>query len=67
MLEAVARLAREFDVPCRVCMGNTWRARGRAGCMLPVMGESGVAMQRVCGGWSGIRRAGALVSDQIIK
>ena len=50
MLEAVAGLAREFDVPCQVCMEEYMACAvgGCGGCTLPVMGEDGVAMKRVC-------------------
>ena len=50
MLEAVAGLAREFDVPCQLCMEEYMACAvgGCAGCTLPVMGEGGMAMKRVC-------------------
>lgn len=50
MLEAVARLAREFDVPCQVCMEEYMACAvgGCAGCTVPVLGENGWAMKRVC-------------------
>lgn len=50
MLEAVARLAREFDVPCQVCMEEYMACAvgGCAGCTVPVLGEGGWAMKRVC-------------------
>ena len=50
MLEAVARLAREYDMPCQVCMEEYMACAvgGCAGCTLPVMGENGMAMKRVC-------------------
>ena len=50
MLEAVAKLAREFDVPCQVCMEEYMACAvgGCGGCTLPVMGENGMAMKRVC-------------------
>ena len=50
MLEAVARLARDFGLPCQVCVEEYMACAvgGCAGCTLPVMGEDGLAMQRVC-------------------
>ena len=50
MLEAVAKLAREFDAPCQVCMEEYMACAvgGCAGCALPVMGENGMTMKRVC-------------------
>ncbi len=50
MLEAVARLAREFEVPCQVCMEEYMACAvgGCAGCTVPVLGEKGWSMKRVC-------------------
>lgn len=50
MLEAVARLAREFDVPCQVCLEEYMACAvgGCAGCTVPVMTGDGMAMKRVC-------------------
>ena len=50
MLDAVARLAEEFGLPCQVCMEERMACAvgGCAGCALPVMGEDGMAMRRVC-------------------
>lgn len=50
MLEAVTRLAREFDLPCQVCLEEYMACAvgGCAGCTVAVMGEDGVAMKRVC-------------------
>ena len=50
MLEAVARLARESDVPCQVCMEEYMACAvgGCAGCTLAVRDEKGLAMKRVC-------------------
>lgn len=50
MLEAVARLAREFSLPCQVCMEEYMACAvgGCAGCTIEVMGEDGMAAKRVC-------------------
>ncbi len=51
MLEAVARLAREFDLRCQVCVEEYMACAvgGCAGCTIPVMGEDNqLSMKRVC-------------------
>ncbi len=50
MLEATARLAREFDLPCQVSMEEFMACGvgGCAGCVVEVQTESGPAMKRVC-------------------
>ncbi len=50
MLEAVARLAEEFALPCQVCMEEYMACAvgGCAGCAVKIVKEDGVAMKRVC-------------------
>ncbi len=50
MLEAVAALAAEFDLPCQVSLEEFMACGvgGCAGCVVPVATESGQVMQRVC-------------------
>jgi len=50
MLEAVARLARDYDVPCQVSLEEFMACAvgGCAGCVVKVQTESGPAMKRVC-------------------
>jgi dihydroorotate dehydrogenase electron transfer subunit len=50
MLEATARVARRFDVPCQVSLEEYMACAvgGCAGCTVPVVTESGLAMKRVC-------------------
>ena len=50
MLEAVARLAREFDLPCQVSLEEFMACAvgGCAGCAVEIMTETGPAMKRVC-------------------
>jgi dihydroorotate dehydrogenase electron transfer subunit len=50
MLEATARVARRFDVPCQVSLEEYMACAvgGCAGCAVPVVTESGLAMKRVC-------------------
>ena len=50
MLEAIARVARRFDVPCQVSLEEYMACAvgGCAGCAVPVVTESGLAMKRVC-------------------
>ncbi len=50
MLEAVARLAQEFDLPCQVSLEEFMACGvgGCAGCVVPVETEQGQAMRRVC-------------------
>nr|VFJ50325.1 MAG: dihydroorotate oxidase B, electron transfer subunit [Candidatus Kentron sp. DK]VFJ62193.1 MAG: dihydroorotate oxidase B, electron transfer subunit [Candidatus Kentron sp. DK] len=50
MLRATARLARQFDLPCQVCL-EEFMACGIgacAGCTVPVTTATGAAMRRVC-------------------
>lgn len=50
MLQAVARVARRFGVPCQVSLEEFMACAvgGCAGCAVPVVTESGLAMKRVC-------------------
>ena len=50
MLEAVARLSREFGLPCEVSMEEFMACGigGCAGCVVEVATPTGTAMQRVC-------------------
>lgn len=50
MLEAVAKLAREYDLPCQVSMEEYMACAvgGCAGCVVRVETENGPAMKRVC-------------------
>jgi dihydroorotate dehydrogenase electron transfer subunit len=50
MLEAVARLAADFDLPCQVSLEEYMACGvgGCAGCVVEVQTESGPAMRRVC-------------------
>lgn len=50
MLKAVAALAQEFDVVCKVSLEEYMACAvgGCAGCVVPVHGEHGIAMKRVC-------------------
>ena len=50
MLEAVAALAREYDLPCQVSLEEFMACAvgGCAGCVVEVRTDSGPAMQRVC-------------------
>ena len=50
MLEAVARLAREFRLPCQVSMEEFMACGvgGCAGCVVEVQTDKGPAMKRVC-------------------
>lgn len=50
MLHATARLAREFGLPCQVCLEEFMACGvgGCAGCAVPVLTEEGPAMKRVC-------------------
>ncbi len=50
MLQACARLARRFSVPCQVSLEEFMACAvgGCAGCAVPVVTESGLAMKRVC-------------------
>jgi dihydroorotate dehydrogenase electron transfer subunit len=50
MLEAVSRLANEFDLPCQVSLEEFMACGvgGCAGCVVPVTETEGTAMRRVC-------------------
>ena len=50
MLEAVAKLAKEFDLPCQVSLEEFMACAvgGCAGCVVEVQTEQGTAMKRVC-------------------
>ena len=50
MLEAVAALAREYDLPCQVSLEEFMACGvgGCAGCVVEVQTETGPAMKRVC-------------------
>ena len=50
MLEAVAKLAKEFDLPCQVSLEEFMACGvgGCAGCVVEVRTERGPAMKRVC-------------------
>jgi dihydroorotate dehydrogenase electron transfer subunit len=50
MLEAVAALARQYDIPCQVSLEEFMACGvgGCAGCVVSVETESGQAMKRVC-------------------
>ncbi len=50
MLEAVARLASEYDLPCQVSLEEFMACAvgGCAGCVVEVQTDNGPAMQRVC-------------------
>lgn len=50
MLEAVAKLAREFNLPCQVSLEEFMACAvgGCAGCAVPVQTDEGLAMKRVC-------------------
>jgi dihydroorotate dehydrogenase electron transfer subunit len=50
MLEAVAKLAKEYDIPCQVSLEEFMACAvgGCAGCVVEVATEDGPAMKRVC-------------------
>jgi len=50
MLEAVAKLAKEFDLPCQVSLEEFMACAvgGCAGCVVEVKTDKGLAMKRVC-------------------
>lgn len=50
MLEAVAKLARDYDLPCQVSLEEFMACAvgGCAGCVVEVQTDNGPAMQRVC-------------------
>jgi dihydroorotate dehydrogenase electron transfer subunit len=50
MLQAAAKVARRFGVPCQVSLEEFMACAvgGCAGCAIPVVTEAGIAMKRVC-------------------
>ncbi len=50
MLEAVAQLAKEYELPCQVSLEEFMACGigGCAGCVVQVETETGTAMKRVC-------------------
>jgi hypothetical protein len=50
MLQATARVARRFGVPCQVSLEEFMACAvgGCAGCAVPVVTDAGLAMKRVC-------------------
>ena len=50
MLEAVAKLAKEYNLPCQVSLEEYMACAvgGCAGCVVEVQTDSGPAMKRVC-------------------
>ncbi len=50
MLQAVAKLAREYDLPCQICVEEYMACAvgGCAGCTLLIHTDAGPAMKRVC-------------------
>ena len=50
MLEAVAKLASEYSLPCQVSLEEFMACAvgGCAGCVVEVQTENGPVMQRVC-------------------
>lgn len=50
MLQAAARVARQFGVPCQVSLEEFMACAvgGCAGCAVPVLTDTGLAMKRVC-------------------
>ena len=50
MLQATARVARRFGVPCQVSLEEFMACAvgGCAGCAVPVVTDAGIAMKRVC-------------------
>lgn len=50
MLEAAAKLAAGFGIPCQLCLEEFMACAvgGCAGCTVAVHGEDGIAMKRVC-------------------
>jgi len=50
MLQAVAKVARRFGVPCQVSLEEFMACAvgGCAGCTVPVVTDGGIAMKRVC-------------------
>jgi dihydroorotate dehydrogenase electron transfer subunit len=50
MLEAAAKLAVEFDLPCQIAVEEFMACGvgGCAGCIVPLHKPEGIAMKRVC-------------------
>jgi dihydroorotate dehydrogenase electron transfer subunit len=50
MLQAVAKVARRFGVPCQVSLEEFMACAvgGCAGCAVPIVTDAGIAMKRVC-------------------
>ncbi len=50
MLEAAARVAQQFDLPCQISLEEYMACAvgGCAGCAVPIHTEQGLAMKRVC-------------------
>lgn len=50
MLEAMAKIAAEFSVPCQLCLEEFMACAvgGCAGCAVPVYNNEGMSMKRVC-------------------
>ena len=50
MLEAVAKLARNYNLPCQVSLEEYMACAvgGCAGCVVEVQTDDGLAMRRVC-------------------
>jgi dihydroorotate dehydrogenase electron transfer subunit len=50
MLEAVAKLARDYNLPCQVSLEEYMACAvgGCAGCVVEVQTDGGPAMRRVC-------------------
>lgn len=50
MLEAAAKVAAEFSIPCQLCLEEFMACAvgGCAGCTVPVYSNEGITMQRVC-------------------
>ena len=50
MLEAVAKLARDYNLPCQVSLEEYMACAvgGCAGCVVEVQTDDGPAMRRVC-------------------
>jgi len=50
MLEAAAKVAAEFNIPCQLCLEEYMACAvgGCAGCAVPVHLDGKIAMKRVC-------------------
>ena len=50
MLDAVAKLAKDYNLPCQVSLEENMACAvgGCAGCVVEVQTDSGPAMKRVC-------------------